>query len=187
MSDTWNRLLLSEPYLKIGKSVFRDEISKDQEKLKNAAENGITTEVKKLLSSGMLDINRGHGFSLITPLHKAAEKGHMDVVQALIDRGADVNKPCKVGNTPLHEAALQGHKAVVKLLLERGAEVNKQGMYGWTPLHCAAANNHKEMVKILLEGGAMPEITDEAGRTPLNVAHQYGRTEVTTILTNHNM
>ena len=26
VSDTWNKLLLSEPYLKIGKSVFRDEI-----------------------------------------------------------------------------------------------------------------------------------------------------------------
>ena len=105
VSDTWNKLLLSERYLKI-----RDEISKDQEKLNNAAENGNTTEVKRLLSSGMLDINRGCGFYLVTPLNKAAIKGNKVMVQLLLDRGAEVNKQTGSGWTPLHWAAIKGHK-----------------------------------------------------------------------------
>ena len=50
---------------------------------------------------------------------------HRDVVQLLLDRGADPNKTDKDGMTALHCAAFNGNKDVVQLLLDRGAEPNK--------------------------------------------------------------
>ena len=170
MSDTWNELLLSEPYLKIGKSVFREEISEDQEKLKYAARKGNTTEVKRLLLSGMLDANRGYGILLDTPLHEAANEGHRVMVQLLLDRGANPNKAEKCGYTPLHKAAFHGHKDVIKLLLDRGANPNKAEEYGYTPLHKAAMNGHKAVAQLLLDRGAEVNMQNKYGLTPLHIA-----------------
>ena len=180
VSDTWNKLLLSESYLKIGKTVFRDEISKDQEKLNNAANNGNTTEVKKLLSSGMLDVNREHGFILDTPLLKAA--GNRVMIQLLLDRGANPNKSQKYGVTPLHKAAHHGHKAVIKLLLDKGADPNGSDQDGWTALHWATYCDHKDVVKLLLERGADPNKAHVYGTTPLHKAARYGHKSVFQLL-----
>jgi ankyrin repeat protein len=78
-----------------------------------------------------------------TPLHEAANKGHVEVVKILLEAGATVDAKTKVlrldspcisqllttpvdlqsGQTPLHYASAQGHTAVVKLLLDSGADV----------------------------------------------------------------
>ena len=55
----------------------------------------------------------------------AAAKGHKDIVQLLLDRGADVNKSVQGGLTPLHEAAQRGYEDAVKILLVAGAGPNK--------------------------------------------------------------
>ncbi len=53
-----------------------------------------------------------------TPLHLAAEGGHLDTVRELLERGADPTAEDKQGLSPLHLAAKGGHTDVVKLLLE---------------------------------------------------------------------
>lgn len=47
-----------------------------------------------------------------TPLHFAAEEGHMNVVKLLIDHIADVNMKDKFGDTPIHRAALSGERFI---------------------------------------------------------------------------
>ena len=53
-----------------------------------------------------------------TPLHLAAEHGHMEVIRILLEHKADKDKSSPHGLTPLRLAALNGHTEVVKLLLE---------------------------------------------------------------------
>lgn len=53
-----------------------------------------------------------------TPLHLAAEHGHMEVLRILLEHKADKDKSSPHGLTPLRLAALNGHTEVVKLLLE---------------------------------------------------------------------
>jgi len=58
---------------------------------------------------------------MITPLHYASEHGHTDVIQLLIDHGADIDAKNKWGTTPLHLASSHGHTEIVKLLKANGA------------------------------------------------------------------
>ena len=56
---------------------------------------------------------------------KVAERGTMDLVVFLVEKGADINIPSGVeGITALMKACKKGQMAVVKFLLENGAELN---------------------------------------------------------------
>lgn len=59
-----------------------------------------------------------------TPLHRAAAKGHHEVVQLLLLSGASTSSKSSGGFTPLHEAARNGSLACVNLLIAAGADVN---------------------------------------------------------------
>ena len=57
-----------------------------------------------------------------TPLHTAAYRGDMGMVEALLSRGANPSSTSHShGMQPLHLAALRGNVSVVRRLLEAGA------------------------------------------------------------------
>lgn len=89
------------------------------------------------------------------PLHQASFHGNIQVVQCLLDNGADVDLYCEELGTPLQAACLEGHIQLVKLLIERGADVN---MIGGTrlgdALHAAICGSHVEIAAHLIEKGA---------------------------------
>lgn len=51
------------------------------------------------------------------PTHMAAQVGHHECLQALIDAGANVNVPDGGGNTPIHTALSNGHDECVRILI----------------------------------------------------------------------
>lgn len=55
-----------------------------------------------------------------TPLHAAAEKGHVEVVQFLLQREADMDARDKDGNIPLHLSTENKQTRVTQVLLENG-------------------------------------------------------------------
>ena len=56
----------------------------------------------------------------VTPLMLAAELGHSEIVQLLLDREANVLATTDTKSTVLYFAALQGHKSIVEILSIRG-------------------------------------------------------------------
>jgi ankyrin repeat protein len=58
-----------------------------------------------------------------TPLHWAASTDDVDVAEALIDGGADIDLPGGSIGTPLHNAVGYGCWHVARLLVQRGAQV----------------------------------------------------------------
>lgn len=82
-------------------------------------------------------------------LQGALEKCHLNLVNYLIEKGADVNKKDNDGNTPLHCAAKKGNIEVVKYLIGKGARVDIKNGWGETSLHIAAQVNQLEAVKAI--------------------------------------
>ena len=106
-----------------------------------------------------------------TPLHFANESmqaSHM--VTLLLELGADVDAPSRLGRTILHESILRGCNAEhLSILLAYGANIQARDVHGWTPLHYAAYLGHVDTVEQLLLYGADAVATDHQGRTPLHV------------------
>jgi ankyrin repeat protein len=118
-----------------------------------------------------------------TALLRAAENGHYDIVQLLLNHGADVaDKDNFEGYNPLFLAAKGGHRDIVQLLMRHGANVHDSGSWGKvSALHVAAERGHLEIVRSLLAGVAV-NIPTMRLETPLHFALLGKEYEVARIL-----
>jgi ankyrin repeat protein len=75
-----------------------------------------------------------------TTLHRACQKGHIDVVRAILSPEyivvrPDINSKDQYGSTALHHASYFGHDDIVRLLIQAGAHVLVRDAHGATALH----------------------------------------------------
>jgi ankyrin repeat protein/Tfp pilus assembly protein PilF len=96
------------------------------------------------------------------------KEAHIDIVRALLARGAHVNQETKY-KTALMHAASEGHTEILKLLLTKGAAVNAQTDEG-TALMMAVVGKHADIAKLLLSAGANVEAKHRLGDTALMMA-----------------
>ncbi|XP_043279240.1 tonsoku-like protein isoform X2 [Venturia canescens] len=114
--------------------------AKGETKLHVACIAGNIEEVTKLLELNHPTEVRDHcGW---TPLHEAANHGHVEIAELLIKSGANVDDPggpmCG-GVTPLHDAASCGHFSMMFLLMKSGANLRAKTRDGETILDCLEA------------------------------------------------
>jgi ankyrin repeat protein len=83
-----------------------------------------------------------------------AKKGDTAKVNALLNKGADVNAKDKDGKTALMAASEKGHTEIVKTLIDNGANVNAKSKIGSTALMLASLGGHTEIVQLLKKAGA---------------------------------
>ncbi|CAK8998212.1 Ankyrin-2 (ANK-2) (Ankyrin-B) (Brain ankyrin) (Non-erythroid ankyrin) [Durusdinium trenchii] len=116
-------------------------------------------------------------------VHKAAAKGRVDVLKALLEKGDDKDLQNDKGWTALHLGASKGHVEIVQALLAAGAAKDIQTNTGSdTPLHLAVWNNHVAIVRELLAAGAEKDIKQGTGKTAADLARQKGHTEILELL-----
>lgn len=111
----------------------------------------------------------------MTAMLFSAREGCMDCVQALVEKGANLNLADPEGVTPLISAVFNAHFDVAKYLVERGANVNQWDWWGRSPLYLAVDYNTLphggrpdqpsldetqpiDLIRILLEKGANPNL-----------------------------
>jgi ankyrin repeat protein len=122
------------------------------------------------------------------PLHYAADgspgsahwdpEGQRQVVELLIDGGADPNAFDNSGVAPLHRAVRTRSSQAVRALIDRGADPRLKNKRGSTPLHLAVQNTGRSnsgsgaakeeqirVIEVLLERGARSSETDANGKT----------------------
>lgn len=109
-----------------------------------------------------------------TTMYRAVLKKRLDVVELLIERGADIHKD----KWSLPQASLKGNKEIVELLISKGADVNIGTGEAYPPLHLAASSGHKEIVEILLRNRADINARDKEYHTPLYYAMKKGHNEL---------
>jgi ankyrin repeat protein len=187
---------ISERHSKVTEELVRGKVDVNAQSKNGAtalmfAARGDIESTRTLLGAGAdtnLQIPDWGGTALII----AATMGKTDVVQLLLDKGANPNQRDNNSFTPLHAAvrdsdygedAVQRAAAVatIKVLLKAGADpnvrlhqekqtvraLNEVSFEGATPLALAAEVNNIEAIKLLVEGGADPNIATEKGATPL--------------------
>lgn len=120
-----------------------------------------------------------------TALHSSVSSGHVDVVEILLEAGADVSIANKGRRTALHYAASKGRAGIAAKLIEHGAKVNPVDEVGCTPLHRAASAGRPEVCELLLEEGAVIDATDKMGQTPLMHATICNDKQVALLLIRH--
>lgn len=140
---------------------------------------GDTDQVKFFLKKGGdvdSQIQGGRGNILFL---EASSYGQTDIVNVLIQAGANVEFQDNDGCSPLHVASQNGHTEIAKLLIEASA-INVESLTneGLTPLHVASQNGHIEIVKLLLKAKANIGIQDSLHWTPLYTATANGHTEI---------
>ena len=112
-----------------------------------------------------------------TLLMRAAQNGHMQIVELLLKRGADINLQNSLGITALSAAACYSRERVVEVLLQHGAELNPQDPT-WPALAAAARGGKERVVDLLLRRGAEIDRRDKNGGTALMLAACFNRPAV---------
>ena len=120
--------------------------AKDESVLMMAAYKGDLDIARELIDKGA-DVNKP-GW---TPLHYAATKGHLKMMDLLLEHYAFIDAQAPNGNTPLMMAAFYSTPEAVKLLIEAGADPNMRNSASKTALDLAQMSNHRNSADLITE------------------------------------
>lgn len=115
-----------------------------------------------------------------TALMIASYKGNRQAVEALLGKGAEVNRP---GWTALHYAASIGNNDIVKILLDKSAYIDAESPNKTTPIMMAARGGHIYTVKLLLDEGADATLKNELGMSAIDFAEKFNHKDIAEGLT----
>ena len=114
-----------------------------------------------------------------TPLHHAAEIGHLTICGLILSTMEEKCPKNKVGSTPLHTAAFYGHLEVYRLISKSCKDKNPADLeLGKTPLHWAAKNGHMEICEFIIDNSEDINPKTKNGVTPFQLAAHHGHLEI---------
>lgn len=105
-------------------------------------------------------LSHGADFTTTSPktkkqaIHIAAQHGFLNIIDLLLNKGVDINKPTVNGESPLMLGIRSHYKPVVKFVIEKGADINAKDTSGKTPLDYARKFKNNRIIDYLIEKGA---------------------------------
>ena len=118
-----------------------------------------------------------------TLLHLATR---LELVQYLVEQGADIHATNSYGRTALHSAAEKGQFDTIKYLLNQGADINSLDASGCPPLFFAVDEGHTAACQVLIESGCELKLrtgdSADNSRDLFELASRKGLTEVLQLL-----
>jgi len=152
--------------------------------IRSAIRSGDTAKVLELIGqkNGRIDVMTPFG----TWLHIASKAGRLELVQALVQMGADVNrKGGTFGGSALNLAAGYGQVEIAEFLIDHGANLHVAEPEQ-NPLFSAIQGGHLAIVKLLIEKGIDHTIAytgdSMKGMAAIDFAIERGQTEIATFL-----
>jgi ankyrin repeat protein len=144
-----------------------------------AADSGSQAVLEYVLHAG-LDVDAATHIG-DRPVFLAANNGHTEAVQTLLDHGASTVDSS--GRSVLMAAADGGHLDVIELLLSSGSiNVNAASIDGHTALNITARKDYIRVAALLLQHGAAVNAPNSRGHTPLALAATYASAEFVQLL-----
>ncbi|KAL3715542.1 hypothetical protein ACJRO7_007297 [Eucalyptus globulus] len=117
-----------------------------------------------------------------TLLHLAIAQARPDLVQLLLEFGADVEARGGYGSSPLEAAAAAGEALIAELLLARRARTERSETSTYGAIHLAAGGGHMDVLRLLLLKGADPDSPARDGSTALHLAVEERRRDYARLL-----
>lgn len=117
-----------------------------------------------------------------TALMLAAFKRNMPAVQALLAKGAAVNRP---GWSPLHYAGAGGDADIVRVLLAHKADINALSPSKLTPLMLVAREGQESCMQALLDAGADTTLKNNEGLTAEQIAEHADKPRIAAAIKAH--
>ncbi|KAG1121308.1 hypothetical protein G6F42_012552 [Rhizopus arrhizus] len=152
--------------------------SKEHKTLRSVALSGnlaLLRQFLQMVPDQLQAVNDPHPATGLTCLHFAASRGHLKIIQCLVEEYAvRVDSTDKEGETALLKAAYNGHYHVVEYLLDSNANIHQKDKDGWTALHNACSRGYFRIVRLLVDRKAKVDVRSKMGHTPLsklNIAH----------------
>ena len=149
--------------------------------LNTTAESNYMSHFQMKLS-GSQDVQSGAG---VTALMAAARKGHTEIVELLLSKGADLHLQNDEQGTALIAAARNGQFKTVDLLLTKGADINGQNAKQGFALNTAARNAYNRTVELLLAKGADINAQHDRHSSALHAAARNGHLATVQLLVSH--
>eukprot|EP00057_Strongylocentrotus_purpuratus_P019569 XP_011674043.1 PREDICTED: double zinc ribbon and ankyrin repeat-containing protein 1-like [Strongylocentrotus purpuratus] len=114
-------------------------------------------------------------------------EGNIDIVQDMLDEGADPNCETKDGVSAIVHAAMNNQVESIPLLADAGAEINRKTPVrkGNTALHEAVllGPDGQEVIEALLDSGANPKVQNNKGDMPYDLAVANGYSSIVALFT----
>ena len=138
--------------------------------LMTACDDKHADAIHVLLKAGA-DANIVHKSGLTCLMAAVSSHCINEVLQAIIDHGANVNATDQTNRTALMKACQEKHVDSIHVLLKAGADTNIAHMDGWTCLMCAVDSHCSyEMLQEIIDHGADVNVTNKYNRTALMIA-----------------
>ncbi|XP_033639192.1 E3 ubiquitin-protein ligase MIB1-like [Asterias rubens] len=134
----------------------------------NAAVEGDVGKVREIINDNAAAVKFKNDKGQ-TPLMAAANKGHLDVVRALVQHNAPLDVKDNDGDTALTFAVIGDNPSIVEFLLDQGSNINTSDKKGVTPLHVATGRGYSSCAEKILthKSGCNVNCKTEEGHTPL--------------------
>ncbi|XP_028858671.1 ankyrin repeat and EF-hand domain-containing protein 1 isoform X2 [Denticeps clupeoides] len=107
-------------------------------------------------------------------LMEAARAGAVELVRAILRKGANVNALDKKKFNAVHFAAEGGYFEVIQILSAYSADMGLVTAEGNTALHYAARGGHTDCCRFLAQRGCNPKLKNEEGLLPRQIAKDNG-------------
>jgi len=137
-----------------------------------------------LIRDYMINVATSTGLTL---LHCAADMGHSEMVEYLIDHDAQIQPRDDEGLTPLHLAVIGGHIDCAEILIDSGAYWNVRDDQGLSPLLHACKDGNSEMVSFLLDCGCNILARSDSGDSAMHFAGESGSMDLMKLLLERNV
>ena len=149
---------------------------------------GDRDECAQLLNTEGIDIDiniKDYGYLSRSLTHWACFHGHLDIIQLLLTKGANIHDKNSSGWSLIMEASRNGLIEIVEFLVNQGANINSIDNYGWNSLMLATARSNTNIIEFLLVQGAGIHHKTLSGKTCIDIAINEAKDEnIKSILVN---
>lgn len=160
---------------------FRDFVFGKFRKIRGKTRNESQNEIKNIINIGQ-DIDATSLFQDRLLFIEVAKRNDVSAIEALLQKGVDINTKDTDGNTALIWASRNGQRACMQKLVERGAKIDEKNGIGETALIVASRSGYKDIVELLIKNGADVNLKTNDGNTAFTFASYNDHVELVDIL-----